>query len=69
MSVSYEPLWLELEKRKMKRKDLMEIADVSANCIANMGKKEYISMRNIEKIARSLNITPDKIFTIEEEKN
>jgi hypothetical protein len=62
MQISYQPLWNLLETKKMKKKDLMEIADMSANCIAKMSKGEYISLRNIAKICMSLNCTPSEVF-------
>ena len=33
MNVSYQPLWKILEDKKMKKKDLIEIANISENCI------------------------------------
>lgn len=65
MQISYQPLWDLLEYKGMKKKDLMEIADMSANCIANMGKGEFISLRNIAKICVSLDCTPNDIMNIE----
>ena len=35
MQISYQPLWNLLETKKMKKKDLMKIADMSANCTPN----------------------------------
>lgn len=67
MSLSYHPLWNELHKRAMKKKDLIEVANISENCVANMGKNKYISMRNIEKISRNLKLEPNQIFVFLEE--
>ncbi|WP_337903587.1 helix-turn-helix transcriptional regulator [Mesomycoplasma ovipneumoniae] len=36
------------------KKDLLEKANLTTNCIANMGKNKYISLRNIEKICKAL---------------
>ncbi|WP_334308649.1 helix-turn-helix domain-containing protein [Mesomycoplasma ovipneumoniae] len=38
----------------IKKKDLLEKANLTTNCIANMSKNEYISLRNIEKIYKAL---------------
>ncbi|WP_306790250.1 MULTISPECIES: helix-turn-helix transcriptional regulator [Terrabacteria group] len=54
MNISYEPLWNLLKSRNMKKKDLLEKASLTSNCIANMGKNEYISLKNIEKICKAL---------------
>ena len=67
MQISYQPLWNLLENREMKKKDLMSTADVSANCIANMSKGEFVSLRNIAKICKSLNCTPNEVFSFENE--
>lgn len=68
VQISYQPLWNLLETKKMKKKDLMKIADMSANCIANMGKGEFISLRNIGKICFSLNCTPNEVIEFRPDK-
>lgn len=35
MNVSYKSLWKILEDKKMKKKDLIKIANISKNCVAN----------------------------------
>ncbi len=67
MSLSYQPLWNELKERNMKKKDLIEAANLSENCVAKMGKNRYISMKNIEKIAITLKLTPSQIFVFVED--
>lgn len=62
MNVSYEPLWKILENKKMKKKDLIEIAKVSENCIANMGNNKFVSMVNIGRICVALGCTPNDVF-------
>lgn len=68
MSVSYRPLWIELAKRDLRKIDFQEISGVSSNLLANMGKNEYISMKNLEKICKVLDITPNQVieFNFEE---
>lgn len=69
MSVSYKPLWIELIKKDLKRTDLIEKAGVTKNTIAKMGKDEYISLRNLEKLCRGLNLQPNQVieFTTDNE--
>lgn len=62
MSISYEPLWNELRKRNMKKKDLINLANLTTNVLANMGKEKGISMKNIEKICTALELSPNDIF-------
>lgn len=66
MQISYQPLWKLLENKAMKKKDLMSMADISANCIANMSKGEFISLRNIGKICNSLKCTPNDVFSFDD---
>lgn len=62
MAVSYKPLWIELAKRDLRKKDIQIMANLTSNIIANMGKNEYISMKNLEKICKALDCTPNDVF-------
>lgn len=62
MAVNYKPLWIELAKRELKKTEFQEIAGLSSNLIANMGKNEYISMKNLEKICKVLRCTPNDVI-------
>lgn len=68
MSLSYRPLWIELAKRDLRKIEFQELSGISSNLLANMGKNEYISMKNLEKICRVLNVTPNQVieFNFEE---
>ena len=65
MSVNYKGLWIELINRNMKKTDLIELAGLTSNTIASMGKREYISLRNLEKICKALGCTPNDIIEFE----
>jgi putative transcriptional regulator len=62
MAVSYKPLWIELAKRDLRKKDIQIMANLTSNLIANMGKNEYISMKNLEKICKALDCTPNDVL-------
>ncbi|WP_341433864.1 helix-turn-helix domain-containing protein, partial [Mesomycoplasma ovipneumoniae] len=47
----------------MNKKDLLEKANLTTNCIANMGKNEYISLRNIEKICEALQCNVEQVIS------
>lgn len=47
MPVSYDKLWKTLIDRKMKRTDLKEMAGISFNVLAKLGKNEFVSMESI----------------------
>ena len=55
MPVSYDKLWKLLIDKKMNRTDLKEMAGISFNVLAKMGKGEFISMESLYKICLSLN--------------
>lgn len=50
--VSYDPLWITLVKKKMKKKDLYKI--VSSATVARMGRGDYVSLEVIDKICMAL---------------
>lgn len=54
MSISYNPLWKTLIDKKIKRYELMNIANISANVVAKMAREEFVSLRSIEKICLAL---------------
>mgnify|MGYP003621079772 CR=1 FL=1 len=68
MSINYRPLWVMLLNRNMKKTDLISLARLTSNTVANMGKCEYISLRNLEKICRLLECTPNDVIEFMEEK-
>ena len=55
MPVSYDRLWKVLIDKKMTRTDLKDVAGISFNVIAKMGKNEFISMESLYKICVALN--------------
>ena len=55
-------IWVELAKRDLRKKDIQVMAKLTSNLLANMGKNEYISMRNLEKICKALNCTPNDVI-------
>ena len=54
MSISYNGLWKLLIDKGMNRTHLGEIAGVSTNVIAKLGKSESVSLESLEKICRVL---------------
>lgn len=69
MGVSYRPLWIELAKRDLRKIEFQKKYDISSNLLANMGKNEYISMKNLEMICRALNVTPNEVIEFREEED
>lgn len=54
MMVSYNKLWKLLIDKQMKKKDLGDVANVSANTLAKMGRNELVSLDVLVRICRSL---------------
>lgn len=69
MSVSYKKLWIHLIEKNMKRTDLIKLTGSTSNTLANMGKNEYISMKNLEKICKAINLTPSEILEFVEDQS
>ena len=51
----------------MKRTDLIRLTGIITNTLANMGKDEYISMKNLERICKAMNLTPSDILEFVED--
>lgn len=55
MSVSYDKLWKILIDKRMNRTDLKDMAGISFNVLAKMGKGETVSLESLYKICKTLN--------------
>lgn len=54
MTVSYDKLWKLLIDKKINRTELKDLAGISFNVLARMGKNEFVSMESICKICSAL---------------
>ena len=54
MSVCYDKLWKILIDKGMNRTDLKEMAGISFNVLAKMGKGETVSMESLYKVCMVL---------------
>ena len=64
MAVCYNNLWKLLIDRNMNKTDLKEIAGISFNVMARMGKNETISFDSIEKICIALDCNVGDIIEV-----
>lgn len=56
MDVDYRKLWKLLIDKGIKNKtELIEMAGISTNILAKLGRGEFISMESMQKICRALN--------------
>lgn len=54
MAINYNKLWKLLIDKKMKRTDLLKIANISTNVLASLGHDRSVSMESIVKICAAL---------------
>ncbi len=64
MVISYNRLWKLLIDRKMKKKDLVEMAGVSWSTIVKMGRDEHVSTDIVVKICAALECDVDEVMEI-----
>lgn len=66
MAVSYNKLFKLLIDKKMKKKELCELAGVSASTIGKMGRGEPVSVEMVERICLALECTPMMFWSFTE---
>ena len=64
MAMNYNKLWKLLIDRNLMKKDLREMADLSTNVIAKMGKNGDVSTEVLRKICKALGCGLDDIVEI-----
>lgn len=65
MGASYKKLWYLLIDRGMKKRELCELAGVSATSLAKLAKGENVNTDILVKICRALQCGIDDIMEIE----
>lgn len=65
MKVTYEGLWLILADKQMNKTDLKNLAKVSSNVIAKLGKNEPVSIDTLTKICLSLDCNFGDIISLQ----
>ncbi len=66
MALNYKPLWIQLVRKNIIKVDLIKMAGLTTNVMANMGKNQPISMKNLEKICKALDCTPNDVFSFDD---
>lgn len=64
MAISYNKLWKLLIDKKMKKKDLMNLSEMSTSTLAKMGKDKQVSMEVISRICKSLGCNVGDVMDI-----
>ena len=68
MAVSYDNLWKLLIDKKINRTELKDLAGISFNVLAKMGRNEFVSMESLHKICRTLSCDIGDIMEFTDEK-
>lgn len=69
MAWSYERLWMLLIRKRIKKSQLVDIADITTNTLARMSKDEEISMKSLGRLCETLDCkVEDMIEWIPEKK-
>ena len=66
--ITYKPLWKTLIDKDMKKKDLQQLAGISAASVTKLGKNENVNTEIIEKICTALRCDVSDIMEMTEEK-
>ena len=69
MAVSYNKLWKLLIDKGINKTQLKELAKISTNVIAKLGKNEMVSLETLEKICIALNCKIEDIIDFTNGKN
>ena len=54
MALNYNPLWIQLAKKGLKKTDVIAMAGLTTNVMAQMGKNKPIILKNLERICKAL---------------
>lgn len=65
MPIKYYRLFDLLQRRGLKKTDLLHIAGISAPTLAKLSKGETVTTEIIEKICTALNVQPGDIMELE----
>ena len=67
MRFSYNKLWKLLIDRKMIKKDLMQVTEITSTTMAKMGKGQAVSMEVLGRICKALDVNIGDIVDYEKE--
>ena len=67
MALNYKPLWIQLAKKGLRKIDVIAMANLTTNVMAQMGKNKPITLKNLERICKALDCTPNDVFSFDDE--
>ncbi len=66
MALNYKPLWIQVAKKGLKKTDVIAMAGLTTNVMAQMGKDKPITFKNLERIFKALSCTPNDIISFKD---
>ena len=69
MALNYRPLWIQLAQKDLKKTDVIAMAGLTTNVMAQMGKNQPITLKNLERICKALNCTPNDVLCFDDDGN
>ena len=64
--VTYQRLWETLEKKNIRKHDLMELADISSTTLTKLNKNEIVALTVLVKICKALECHIEDVVEIME---
>ena len=65
MALNYKPLWMQLAKKGLRKIDVIAMANLTTNVMAQMGKNKPITLKNLERICKALDCTPNDVISFD----
>lgn len=65
--VTYQRLWEILKKKKIRKHDLMELADISSTTLTKLNKNEIVALTVLIKICKALDCQIEDVVEISDE--
>lgn len=67
MALNYKPLWIQLIKKDLMKVDVIKMAGLTTNVMAQMGKNKPITFKNLERICKALDCTPNDVISFDDD--
>ncbi len=67
MALNYKPLWIQLTKKGLRKIDVIAMANLTTNVMAQMGKNKPITLKNLERICKALDCTPNDVISFDDD--
>ena len=65
--VTYQRLWDTLKKKKIRKHDLMEMADISSTTLTKLNKDEIVALTVLVKICKALDCQIEDVVEVKDE--